>query len=78
MLCPSSCIWSAYGWQGLLLKLRLCVPYGVSRSVFRDSALTLPQRQEEAVTVYMGVPTMYSYLLAKYDQASEQDQQQAR
>ncbi|DBA67758.1 TPA: hypothetical protein ACH3X2_001339 [Trebouxia sp. C0005] len=26
----------------------------------------------------MGVPTMYSYLLAKYDQASEQDQQQAR
>lgn len=36
------------------------------------------KRQEEAVTVYMGVPTMYSYLLAKYDQASEQDQQQAR
>ena len=46
--------------------------------MIRDSALTLPQRQEEAVTVYMGVPTMYSYLLAKYDQASEQDQQQAR
>lgn len=78
MLCPSSCIWSAYGWQALLLKLQLCVPYGVSRSVLKDSALTLPQRQEEAVTVYMGVPTMYSYLLAKYDQASEQDQQQAR
>ncbi|DBA77783.1 hypothetical protein WJX77_012246 [Trebouxia sp. C0004] len=36
------------------------------------------KRQKEAVTVYMGVPTMYSYLLAKYDQASEQDQQQAR
>lgn len=36
------------------------------------------KRQEEAVTVYMGVPTMYSYLLAKYDQASEQDQRQAR
>ncbi len=49
-----------------------------SSTVFRNSALALPQRQEEAVTVYMGVPTMYSYLLAKYDQASEQDQQQAR
>lgn len=36
------------------------------------------QRQEEKVTVYMGVPTMYSYLLAKFEKASEKDQQQAR
>ena len=36
------------------------------------------QRQEEKVTVYMGVPTMYSYLLAKYDGAPEQEQQEAR
>ena len=71
-------MWSACGWQALLSELQRCVQCQVSRSAFRGSALSLPQRQEEAVTVYMGVPTMYSYLLAKYDQASEQDQQQAR
>ena len=36
------------------------------------------QRQEDPITVYMGVPTMYSYLLSKYDAASQQDQQEAR
>lgn len=36
------------------------------------------KRQEDPVTVYMGVPTMYSYLLSKYDAASQQDQQEAR
>jgi malonyl-CoA/methylmalonyl-CoA synthetase len=25
------------------------------------------QRQEEPVTVFMGVPTMYSHLLSRYD-----------
>ena len=36
------------------------------------------QRQEDKVTVYMGVPTMYSYLLSQYDEASKTDQQKAR
>ncbi len=49
------------------------------RGDFKETELLFVlQRQEEKVTVYMGVPTMYSYLLSKYDSASEQDQQQAR
>lgn len=38
----------------------------------------LVQRQEDKVTVYMGVPTMYSYLLAQYDEAPKAEQQKAR
>lgn len=38
----------------------------------------LLQRREDKVTVYMGVPTMYSYLLSHYDQAVEAEQQKAR
>ena len=36
------------------------------------------QRQQDPITVYMGVPTMYSYLLSKYAAAPDQDQQEAR
>ncbi|KAL3158739.1 hypothetical protein ABBQ32_011468 [Trebouxia sp. C0010 RCD-2024] len=36
------------------------------------------KRQEDKITVYMGVPTMYSYLLSHYDQAVEEERQKAR
>ena len=36
------------------------------------------QRQEKKVTVYMGVPTMYSYLLSKHDSYSQAEQEEAQ
>lgn len=40
--------------------------------------MAVMQRQEDSVSVYMGVPTMYSYLLSQYDEAFEAEQQKAR
>jgi len=68
------CLWLA---STAFKAAMMCTTWSQQISAQR-LCFALPQRQEEAVTVYMGVPTMYSYLLAKYDQASEQEQQQAR
>ena len=37
-----------------------------------------PQREEDPITVYMGVPTMYSYLLSAYDAMAPEQQAAAR
>lgn len=36
------------------------------------------QREENPVSVYMGVPTMYNYLLSKLDEMSKEDQEKAK
>ena len=67
---------------GRYLLLTLTLPqahtFSVLYFVIHVDFRVVLQRQEEKVTVYMGVPTMYSYLLAKYDGAPEQEQQEAR
>ena len=35
------------------------------------------QREEDPVTVFMGVPTMYNYLLSAYDEMSAREQRRA-
>ena len=37
-----------------------------------------PQREEDPITVFMGVPTMYSYLLNAYDGMAPEQQAAAR
>ena len=36
------------------------------------------QRQDDPITVFMGVPTMYAYLLSHYDQMPAEEQAAAR
>lgn len=36
------------------------------------------QRGENPVTVFMGVPTMYNYLLSKFKEMSQEDKEKAR
>ena len=38
---------------------------------------SLLQSEEDPVTVFMGVPTMYNYLLSAYDEMSGEEQQRA-
>ena len=37
-----------------------------------------PQREDDPVTVFMGVPTMYSHLLSYYDDMSSEEQAAAK
>ena len=54
-------------FQALRWWLLACVHYGRA-----------PQREEDPITVFMGVPTMYSYLLNAYDAMAPEQQAAAR
>ena len=41
------------------------------------SLAAVVQREEDPVTVFMGVPTMYNYLLSAYDEMSTEEQRRA-
>ena len=48
------------------------------KKVRRAKGAVAWQREEDPITVFMGVPTMYSYLLAVYDKMAPEEQAAAR
>ena len=77
MRAPSGAWASAPSLVGFACK-PCCVFYIYFYLHVISSFAPLPQREEDPITVFMGVPTMYSYLLNAYDAMAPEQQAAAR